>query len=157
MGTIRPAVRAVDPTRGSTMEIAIDFGRREPLVPGEPVVLRFSLTAGPVLLRAGETLRLDVGSRSDLLRKDSNGGYPQFDLPVPPFLARNTLHFGGNSWVEVTAVPTRSQFPAYRIGADPHPLRRTPHHTSAVVPPTRVAHRRPGRAVPVAYPVSARR
>jgi uncharacterized protein len=104
MGAIRPAGRAVDPTRGSTIEIAIDSGRREPLVPGEPVTLRFSLTAGPVLLRAGETLRLDVGSRTDLLRKDPGEGYAQFDLPVPPYLSRNTLHFGGKSWIEVTAV-----------------------------------------------------
>jgi len=69
------------------------------------VTLRFSLTAGPVLLRSGETLRLDVGSRTDLLRKDPSEGYAQFDLPVPPYLSRNTLHFDGNSWIEVTSVP----------------------------------------------------
>ncbi|MHC1559238.1 CocE/NonD family hydrolase [Actinomycetospora sp. C-140] len=105
MGAIRPVARTVDPARGSAVEIAIDSGRREPLVPGEPVDLRFSLTAAPVSLRAGETLRLDVASRSDLLREDPSNGYAQFDLPVPPYLSRNTLHFGGASWIEVTAVP----------------------------------------------------
>jgi predicted acyl esterase len=105
MGAVRPASRTPDPTRGSTMEIAIDSGHREPLVPGEPVVLRFSLTAAPVRLRAGETLRLDVASRSDLVRRGPGDGYAQFDLPGPPYLCRNTLHFGGASWIEVTAVP----------------------------------------------------
>lgn len=66
------------------------------------MVLRFSLTPGPTLLRAGDTLRLDIGSRTDLLRKDPSEGYAQFDLPVPPYLSRNTLHFGGDSWIEVT-------------------------------------------------------
>ncbi len=64
MGALRPATRTEATTRGSAIEIAIDGDRREPLVPGEPVVLRFSLTPGPVLLRAGEMLRLDLGSRA---------------------------------------------------------------------------------------------
>ena len=104
LGAIRPAARTEDPARSTAVEIAIDSGRREPLVPGEPVVLRFSLTPGPVLLRAGDTLRLDIGSRSDLLRNDVSQGYAQFDLPVPPFLSRNTLHFGGGSWIDLTSV-----------------------------------------------------
>jgi hypothetical protein len=69
------------------------------------VVLRFSLTPFPVLLRAGERLRLDLGSRTDLLRKDPGEGYVQFDMPVPPYLCRNTVHCGGESWIEVTSVP----------------------------------------------------
>ena len=31
-------------------------------------------------------------------------GYVHFDLPVPPYLARNTVHLGGASWIEVTEV-----------------------------------------------------
>lgn len=105
MGAIRPVARTEDTARSTANEIAIDPGRREPLRPGEPVVLRFSLTPAPVLLRRGEALRLDVGSRSDLLRLGPGDGWAQFDLPVPPYLCRNTLHFGGESWIEVTAVP----------------------------------------------------
>ncbi|MDD7941048.1 CocE/NonD family hydrolase C-terminal non-catalytic domain-containing protein [Actinomycetospora lutea] len=105
MGAMRPVARAQDAARSTTIEIAIDPGAREPLTPHEPVVLRFSLTPGPVLLRAGETLRLDLASRTDLVRKDPGEGYPQFDLPVPPYLARDTVHFGGESWIEVTSVP----------------------------------------------------
>ena len=105
LGAIRPVARTEDPTRGNSAEIALDSGIREPLVPGEPVVLRFSLTPGPVHLREGETLRLDVGSRTDLLRRDPGDGYAQFDMPVPPpYLSRNTLHLGDQSWIEVTSV-----------------------------------------------------
>ncbi|GLZ49176.1 hypothetical protein Acsp06_53610 [Actinomycetospora sp. NBRC 106375] len=105
LGAIRPVSRVEDTARSTAIEIAIDPGRREPLTPHEAVVLRFSLTPGPVLLRAGERLRLDLASRTDLVRKDPGEGYPQFDLPVPPYLARNTVHFGGESWIEVTSVP----------------------------------------------------
>lgn len=111
LGAIRPAARGRDSTRtGSSVEIVIDSGVRAPLVPGEPVDLRFSLTPGPVRIAAGERLRLDVASRTDLLRKGPGDGYAQFDLPVPPYLCRNTLHFGGASWIEVDVMspaPTR--------------------------------------------------
>ncbi|MGY1668418.1 CocE/NonD family hydrolase [Geodermatophilus sp. SYSU D00696] len=106
LGGLRPVTRTADPTRGSAVEIAIDADRRQPLTPGTPVALRFSLTPAPVLLRAGETLRLELGSRTDLLRESVGHGYAQFDLPVPPYLSRNSVHFGGNSWLEVTVVPT---------------------------------------------------
>ena len=59
----------------------------------------------PVLLRAGETLRLDLAGRTDLVRRGPGEGYVQFDMPVPPYLSRNTVHFGGESWIEVTGVP----------------------------------------------------
>ena len=101
LGGIRPAARTIDTTRGSRVEIAIDPGRREALTPGVPVELRFSLTPGPVRLEAGEKLRLDLGSRTDLLREGPANGYAQFDLPVPPYLSRNTVHHGGASWIEL--------------------------------------------------------
>ncbi|ODU29628.1 MAG: acyl esterase [Pseudonocardia sp. SCN 73-27] len=105
MGAIRPAARTEDVARSTTIEIAIDSGHREPLTPGEPVVLRFSLTPGPTHLSAGDTLRLELASRTDLLRSDVSEGYAQFDLPVPPYLSRNTVHYAGQSWIEVTSVP----------------------------------------------------
>ena len=101
LGAIRPAGRTIEPDAGSAVEIAIDSGDRRPLLPGQPVDLRFSLTPAPTLLMAGDRLRLDVASRTDLLRKGVGEGFAQFDLPVPPYLSRNTLHFGGASWIEV--------------------------------------------------------
>jgi predicted acyl esterase len=105
LGAIRPAARTEEEGRSTPLEIAIDAGRREPLVPDEPVILHFSLTPGPTLLRRGDTLRLELASRIDLLRRDPSEGYAQFDMPVPPYPCRNTVHFGGQSWVEVTEVP----------------------------------------------------
>jgi hypothetical protein len=44
MGSIRPACRRIDVERSHANEIAIDIDRPEPLVPGQPVTLKFSLT-----------------------------------------------------------------------------------------------------------------
>src|SRR5690606_40216460 len=60
----------------------------------EPVDLHFSLTPAPTRLLPGDTLRFDIGSRTDLLRSSPSEGWVHFDLPVPPYLSRNTVHFG---------------------------------------------------------------
>jgi predicted acyl esterase len=105
IGAVRPTACTEDPARSTRIEIVHDTGHRRPLIPGEPVEVRFSLTPFPVLLRAGERLQLDIGTRSDLLREDPAEGYAQFDMPVPPYLCRNTLHFGGQSWIEIDQAP----------------------------------------------------
>lgn len=102
LGTIRPACRTIDIECSTATEIAIDIDVPRPLTPGEPVVLRFSLTPKPVLLKAGERLRFDVGSRTDLLRSDVSHGHAQFDMQVPPYFSRNTLHYGPDSYVELS-------------------------------------------------------
>jgi uncharacterized protein len=105
LGSIRPALRRVDHKRSTAVEIAIDMDRPEPLVPGEPVTLLFSLTPRPVLLRKGESLRLDIASRTDLLRSDPSHGYEQFEMVVPPYFSRNTIHFAEQSYLELQKVP----------------------------------------------------
>ena len=101
MGSIRPACRKIDEVRSTVSEIALDIDTPQPLVPGTPVTLRFSLTPRPVLLKPGERLRLEIGSRTDLLRSDVAHGYEQFDMVVPPYFSRNTIHYGELSFVEV--------------------------------------------------------
>ncbi|MBL8875192.1 MAG: CocE/NonD family hydrolase [Phycisphaerae bacterium] len=101
MGAIRPACRAIDATRSTATEIAIDIDKPAPLVPGVPVSLRFSLTPQPVVLKPGDRLRLDVASRTDLLRSDVSHGHAQFDMQVPPYYARNTLHYGSDTYIEL--------------------------------------------------------
>ncbi|MFF2050596.1 CocE/NonD family hydrolase [Leifsonia sp. NPDC058194] len=105
MGVIRPAARTIEADRSTSVEIAIDTTVRTPLVPGEPVTLRFSLTPGPVRLEPGERLRLDIGSRTDLLRESPATGFAHFELPAPPYFSRNTLHYGGESWIELAQMP----------------------------------------------------
>jgi uncharacterized protein len=104
MGTISPARRRMDTARSTACEIAIDTTEPEPLLPGEPVSLAFSLTPAPTLLRAGERLRFEVASRTDLLKSDVGHGYVHFDMPVPPYFSRNTLHYGPDSYIELHRV-----------------------------------------------------
>jgi predicted acyl esterase len=101
MGSIRPACRRIDAARSTTTEIAIDIDAPEPLTPGVPITLRFSLTPQPVVLQPGERLRLDIGSRTDLLRSDVSHGHAQFDMQVPPYYSRNALHYGPDTFLEV--------------------------------------------------------
>lgn len=104
MGAIRPACRRIDELRSTSTEIVIDIDRPEPLVPGVPVRLLFSLTPQPALLKPGERLVLDIASRTDLLRSDVSHGHAHFDMQVPPYFSRNTLHYGPDSYLEVTRV-----------------------------------------------------
>jgi predicted acyl esterase len=104
LGTIRPALRKIDRGRSTATEIAFDMDVPEPLIPSEPVTLRFSLTPQPVVLRAGERLRFDVGSRTDLLLSDQSHGRAQFQMQVPPYFSRNTLHYGAETYVELRKV-----------------------------------------------------
>jgi uncharacterized protein len=104
LGAIRPVLRKVDSKRSTATEIAIDMDVPEPLVPNEPVTLRFSLTPQPVVLRAGERLRFDVASRTDLLLSDQSHGRAQFQMQVPPYFSRNTLHYGAETYVELRKV-----------------------------------------------------
>ncbi|WP_395665857.1 CocE/NonD family hydrolase [Methylocella sp.] len=106
MGAIRPACRRIDAARSTATEIAIDIDTPEPLTPGVPVTLRFSLTPQPVVLKPGERLRLDVASRTDLLRSDVGHGHAQFDMQVPPYYARNTLHCGPDTFIELRHAPS---------------------------------------------------
>jgi uncharacterized protein len=105
LGTIRPALRRIDSKRSTATEIAINIDVPEPLIPNEAVRLKFSLTPQPVLLRAGERLRFEVGSRTDLLLSDQSHGRAQFQMQVPPYFSRNTLHYGAESYVELSRVP----------------------------------------------------
>jgi hypothetical protein len=99
--TFSPARRRIDKARSTSCEIAIDTGVREPLTPGEPVALAFSLTPAPMRLGRGEKLRFDVASRTDLLKSDVGHGYIHFNLPAPPYFSRNTLHYGPETYLEL--------------------------------------------------------
>lgn len=104
LGAISPARRAIDPIRGSAVEIAHDVGVRQPLTPGQPVVLRFSLTPAPTRLKRGEKLRLTIASRSDLVESDMAHGHAHFHLQTPPYCARNTLDYGPETYIELQQI-----------------------------------------------------
>ena len=99
-----PALRKIDTKRSTATEIAVDTDVPEPLIPNQPVTLKFSLTPQPVLLKAGERLRFDVGSRTDLLLSDQSHGRAQFQMQAPPYFSRNTLHYGAETYIELRKV-----------------------------------------------------
>jgi putative CocE/NonD family hydrolase len=103
LGAISPARRTIDAIRGSAVEIAL-AARPRPLTPHEPVVLRFSLTPAPVRLKRGEKLRLRIASRTDLVEGDTAHGRAHFPLQVPPYFARNTLHYGPETYLDLQQV-----------------------------------------------------
>jgi hypothetical protein len=61
------------------------------------------------LLKVGDRLRFDVGSRTDLLITDQSHGRAQFQMQVPPYFSRNTLHYGAETYVELRKVSTRAE------------------------------------------------
>ncbi|HWL05931.1 MAG TPA: CocE/NonD family hydrolase [Xanthobacteraceae bacterium] len=104
LGTIRAACRKIDVERSTATEIAIDVDIPEPLTPGKAVTLKLSLTPQPVVFRSGERMRLDIGSRTDLLRSNQSHDHAQFDMQVPPYYSRNTIHYGPETYVELRKV-----------------------------------------------------
>jgi uncharacterized protein len=100
MGAISPARRRLDPQWNTSCEIVIDTQSPEPLVPGVEVQVAFSLTPGPSFFKAGETLRLDIASRADLLKSDVGHDHCHFDMAVPPYFSRNNLHYGQDTYVQ---------------------------------------------------------
>lgn len=127
MGAISPARRRIDVARSTACEIAIDSEVPEPLMPGEAVQLAFSLTPAPVRLQPGEKLRFDIASRTDLLKSDPSHGYVHFDLPVPPYFSRNTLHYGPQTYLELHRVSSGSE-PDSVNQRDANSLRRVPNN-----------------------------
>ena len=51
----------------------------------------------PALFQSGERLRLDHGSRKDILRGNVSYGYEQSDMQVPPHFPKNGVHCGEES------------------------------------------------------------
>src|SRR5262249_23819070 len=103
MGHLRPATRAIDVARSGRCEIAIDTGTRQPLHAGKPELLRFSLTPAAAVIRAGEALELDLTSGTDLLGIPVRDGFIVPDMAVPPYFARNTIHHGPETFLELSA------------------------------------------------------
>ena len=105
-GYQRAAVRRVNEARSTPTEIVHERGELEPLTPGEPVTLRFSLTISANLFREGHRLLLEVGSRTDLIGASFAEGFVYFDLDAPPYPARNTVYAGEDSYLEISVRAT---------------------------------------------------
>jgi predicted acyl esterase len=104
-GYQRAAIRRVDEARSTPTEIVHQRDVVEPLTPGEPVTLVFSMTVSANLFRKEHRLLLEIGSRTDLIGATFAEGFVYFDLDAPPYPARNRLHAGEDSYLEVSVRP----------------------------------------------------
>jgi hypothetical protein len=55
-------------------------------------------------LQKGEKLRFDVAGRTDLLKSNVGHGYVHFNMLVPPYFSRNTLHYGAETYIELQRI-----------------------------------------------------
>ncbi|PSK95876.1 hypothetical protein CLV63_11339 [Murinocardiopsis flavida] len=95
IGWLAAAHRAVDAQRSTATETIHDHAAPAPLVPGEQVELRFSLTPFAQLLRRGRRLRLELGSDPRRLAAPPDHGFIYFEVAGPPYPARNTVDHAG--------------------------------------------------------------
>ncbi len=95
-GWLQASHRTVDAELTRADEIIHQHRQPEPLVPGEPVSLDFSLMPTANLFKKGHRLLLEIGSRPDLLETNAFEGFIYFPYDAPPYAARNTLYHGGD-------------------------------------------------------------
>ena len=78
-------------------EIIHEHRNADPLTPGEPVIVTFSLTPTSNLFRKGHRLLLEIASQPDLLETNAFEGFIFFPYDAPPYPARNTIFHGGSN------------------------------------------------------------
>lgn len=96
-GWLQASHRKVDEEHSWPDEVVHEHATPEPLTPGSPATLVFSLTPTANLFKQGHRLKLEIGSRPDLLRATVFDGFIYFPYEAPPYPARNTLFHGGMS------------------------------------------------------------
>jgi hypothetical protein len=101
VGGLLASHRRVDPDRSNPTEIVHDHTRAEPLPPGEPVTLRFSLAPFAYLLPAGHRLLLEIGSDSERLAPPIKEGFLGSPVAAPPYPSRNTVIHGDSELSEL--------------------------------------------------------
>jgi hypothetical protein len=69
-----------------------------------PVLLSFSMTPGPTRLKPDEKMWPEVASCTDLLISDTSDAHAPFNLQVPPYFSRNTLHYGPQTHIDLHRV-----------------------------------------------------
>ena len=102
-GYLRVSARAPLHEQNTAAEIVHDVRSRVPLVPFEPVTLRFSMTPLAAKLAKGDRLELRIASREEQIHASVDEGYHLPDLPVP-YYAKNTLHLGQKTHLTLSRI-----------------------------------------------------
>ncbi|HEY1352482.1 MAG TPA: CocE/NonD family hydrolase [Ktedonobacteraceae bacterium] len=112
-GWLQASHRQVDEALSRPDEVLHRHQCPEALTPGSPVLLVLSLTPTANLFKKGHRLRLEIGSRPDLLRATVFDNFICFPYEAPPYPARNTLYHGGAqaSYLEVSICPASGSSP----------------------------------------------
>jgi uncharacterized protein len=100
-GWLQASHRKVDEELSREDEIIHEHRCPEPLTPGVPVTLEFSLTPTANLFKKGHRLRLEIGSRPDILKATVFDDFIFFPYAAPPYPARNTVFYGAASYLEI--------------------------------------------------------
>ncbi|GER90276.1 acyl esterase [Dictyobacter vulcani] len=93
-GWLQASHRKIDEQLSRLDEVIHEHQYPEPLKPGSPVSLCFSLTPTANLFKTNHRLRLEIGSRPDLLKATVFDNFIYFPYEAPPYLARNTIFHG---------------------------------------------------------------
>jgi len=96
-GWLEASHRKVDEELSRPDEIIHEHRNADPLTPGEPVIVTFSLTPTSNLFRKGHRLLLEIASQPDLLETNAFEGFIFFPYDAPPYPARNTIFHGGSN------------------------------------------------------------
>ena len=102
-GWLQASHRRVNLDLSTVTEIAHDHSSPEALIPFEAVVMDISLTPLANLFKVGHKLRLEIGSRPDILEGTYYEGFVYFPYDAPPYPARNAIYHGASeaSFLEV--------------------------------------------------------
>ncbi len=102
-GWLQASHRRVNLDLSTVTEIAHDHSSPEALIPFEAVVMDISLTPLANLFKVGHKLRLEIGSRPDILEGTYYEGFVYFPYDAPPYPARNVIYHGASeaSFLEV--------------------------------------------------------
>ncbi|RUR04986.1 CocE/NonD family hydrolase C-terminal non-catalytic domain-containing protein [Legionella sp. km772] len=102
MGHFRPATRTIDSSHSTSCELAINTSVITPLKHHEQVILEFSMTPAASFLKQGERLLFEIASRTDQFHIGVKEGFIIPSMAVPPYFCRNKLHYGENTYIELS-------------------------------------------------------
>jgi len=76
-------------------------------LPGFATTICISPNPCPHISSCRGKLRFEAASRADLLRSDVGHGHCHFDMAVPPYFSKNTLHYSERTYLQLNIVQNK--------------------------------------------------
>lgn len=99
-GNLRAATRTIDKKRSNPSRIGMDYSILQPLKPGKPFILEFSMIPTTNFFKKGHKIVIEIASRTDVVAPSLQDGFIYFQKEEPPYLARNFVIYGKDTFVE---------------------------------------------------------